>query len=62
MLLRSTILDYTSMNHAANIPHKTRQHNNSNNRHPCNGKEDKFVLKKQLTEKMRGLLQQETLS
>jgi hypothetical protein len=37
------------IDHAASIPHKVRQHNNSNNRHPGYKKEDKFVLKKQLT-------------
>jgi hypothetical protein len=37
--------------HAASIPHKTRQHNNSNNRHSGNKKEDKFMLKKQLTQR-----------
>jgi hypothetical protein len=35
---------------ATTIPHKTRQHNNTKNRHPGNKKEDKFVLKKQLTQ------------
>jgi hypothetical protein len=39
-----------SVDYSASIPNKTRQHNNSNNRHPGNKKEDKFVLKKQLTQ------------
>jgi hypothetical protein len=39
------------MSYAASIPHKTREHNNSNKWHPGNNKkEDKFVLKKQLTQ------------
>jgi hypothetical protein len=63
----------SSIDHAASIPHKTIQHRNSNNWHPYDKKEDKFVLKKQLTqmnlanneesdEKTRGLLQQQTLN
>jgi hypothetical protein len=36
-----------NVDHATSIPHKTIQHNNSNNRHPGNKKEDKFVLKKE---------------
>jgi hypothetical protein len=39
-----------SIDHAASVPHKTTQHNNTNNRHPGDKKDDKFVLKKQLTE------------
>jgi hypothetical protein len=42
------ILRY-SIDHAASIPHKTRQHN-SNNRHPDSKEEDKFVFKRQLTQ------------
>jgi hypothetical protein len=62
-----------STDHTGSTPHKTRQHNNSNNRHPGYKKEDKFVLKKQLKqmnlannrridETKRGLLQQHILS
>jgi hypothetical protein len=39
-----------STDHAASIQHRTRQHNNNKNRHPGNKKEDKCVLKKQLTQ------------
>jgi ribosome-binding protein aMBF1 (putative translation factor) len=39
-----------STDHAASTPHRTRQQNNTNNRHPGNKKEGKCVLKKELTQ------------
>jgi hypothetical protein len=51
-ILRATFFQENELriDHAASIPHNTRQHNDSNNRHPGYEKEDKFVLKEQLTE------------